>query len=160
MQKLMIITLDLMQHTRNKTNMRYIKRTIDTTLEEQKNSTQRKPLLLRGARQVGKSSTIRELSKKFSHFVEVNFESEKAVRTFFEGNLNPHQICDHLSLYYETPIIPGKHYCFQTNIIPLEIKSETKGSMHSLHLFMEEKHLSCTRKNSMSILFKHTIISL
>ena len=112
MQKLMIITLDLMQHTRNKTNMRYIKSTIDTTLEEQKNSTQRKPLLLRGARQVGKSSTIRELSKKFSHFVEVNFESEKAVRTFFEGNLNPHQICDRLSLYYETPIIPGETLLF------------------------------------------------
>lgn len=92
--------------------MRYIKRTIDTTLEEWKNSTQRKPLLLRGARQVGKSSSVRELSKKFTHFVEVNFESEKEVRTFFQGNLNPQQICDRLSLYYETPIIPGETLLF------------------------------------------------
>lgn len=112
--------------------MRYIKRTIDTTLEEWKNSTQRKPLLLRGARQVGKSSTVRELSKKFTHFVEVNFESEKEVRTFFQGNLNPQQICDRLSLYYETPIIPRETLLFLDEI------QSCKPAIESLRFFYEK----------------------
>ncbi|MDR2557090.1 MAG: AAA family ATPase, partial [Bacteroidales bacterium] len=54
--------------------MSYINRHIDSYLLEWKESSKRKPLLLRGARQVGKSSSIRELGKKFEHFLEINFE--------------------------------------------------------------------------------------
>ena len=43
----------------------YIQRTIDKYLLEWKNAPTRKPLLLRGARQVGKSSAIRQLGKTF-----------------------------------------------------------------------------------------------
>lgn len=43
----------------------YIQRTIDKYLLEWKNAPTRKPLLLRGARQVGKSSAIRQLGKAF-----------------------------------------------------------------------------------------------
>jgi predicted AAA+ superfamily ATPase len=45
--------------------MTYIKRNIDRYLEEWKTSSIRKPLLLRGARQVGKSSSVREFGKNF-----------------------------------------------------------------------------------------------
>jgi predicted AAA+ superfamily ATPase len=44
--------------------MRYLKRHIDTDLQEWKNAEKRKPLLLRGARQVGKSSVLCELGKE------------------------------------------------------------------------------------------------
>ena len=56
--------------------MSYLQRNIDNDLLEWKNSDSRKPLLLRGARQVGKSSAIRELGKQFEYFLEINFENK------------------------------------------------------------------------------------
>jgi len=48
-----------------------------------KSSQNRKPRLLRGARQVGKSSSIRELGRHFEFFVEVNFDEKQAVHALF-----------------------------------------------------------------------------
>ncbi|MDR3244811.1 MAG: AAA family ATPase [Prevotellaceae bacterium] len=56
--------------------MTYLKRNIDANLLEWKNAATRKPLLLRGARQVGKSSTVRELGRQFDNFLEINFENK------------------------------------------------------------------------------------
>ena len=39
-----------------------------------KNASNRKPLILRGARQVGKTTLIRELAKEFSNYIELNLE--------------------------------------------------------------------------------------
>ena len=47
--------------------MKYIERTIDAFLLEWKNKSQRKPLLLRGARQIGKSTAIRHLGEQFDY---------------------------------------------------------------------------------------------
>ena len=55
--------------------MAYYKRNIDKKLLEWKASQRRKPLLIRGARQVGKSSAVRHLGKEFKYFVEINLES-------------------------------------------------------------------------------------
>ena len=52
----------------------YCKRLIDKYLSEWASRDIHKPLLLRGARQVGKSTAVQELSKKFDAFVEINFE--------------------------------------------------------------------------------------
>ena len=52
--------------------MAYYRRQIDADLQAWSQSERRKPLLIRGARQVGKSSAVRELGKTFKHFVEVN----------------------------------------------------------------------------------------
>ena len=62
----------------------YIKRSIDKHLLEWKESSARKPLLLRGARQVGKSSAIKHLGESFDYFIEVNFEKRPDVATLFE----------------------------------------------------------------------------
>ena len=51
----------------------YLKRNIDLVLAEWKEEKRRKTLLLRGARQVGKSYAVRNLSKSFQYFIEVNF---------------------------------------------------------------------------------------
>ena len=64
---------------------KYISRIIDKYLLEWKDEEGRKPLLLRGARQVGKSSAVRNLGKSFKYFAEVNFEKQKAAATFFSG---------------------------------------------------------------------------
>ncbi len=52
----------------------YHNRIIDKWLEEWASRKSRKPLLLRGARQVGKSSAVRHLGEKFENFVEINLE--------------------------------------------------------------------------------------
>ena len=76
--------------------MKYLKRKIDIDLLEWKNTKSRKPLMLRGARQVGKSSAIRELGKQFDYFLEINFENKDhaGAKRIFERHSNPKPICD------------------------------------------------------------------
>ena len=57
----------------------YYSRDIDGYLWQWKDDKSHKPLLLRGARQVGKSSAIRHLGKEFKYFLEVNFERDRDV---------------------------------------------------------------------------------
>ena len=47
----------------------------------------RKALLIRGARQVGKTYSVRQLGKTFQYYLEVNFEEERAVKQFFVDSL-------------------------------------------------------------------------
>jgi predicted AAA+ superfamily ATPase len=54
--------------------MVYLPRTLDRTLEEWRDSEDRKPLILRGARQTGKTETIRHLGASFDLFIELNLE--------------------------------------------------------------------------------------
>jgi len=84
--------------------MEYLYRNIDDDLKKWALNKERKPLLLRGARQVGKSTATRNLGKTFKYFAEVNFESDRKVHSFFEGNLDPFEICEKLSVYYDIPI--------------------------------------------------------
>ena len=94
--------------------MIYINRQIDKELKSWAASKSRKPLLLRGARQVGKSSSVRMLSKKFDYYLEVNFEKDKNIRELFAAadSLQPQALCAKLSLLKETPIVPGKTLLF------------------------------------------------
>jgi len=96
----------------------YFKRNVDEILIEwsREKPPERKPLLLRGARQVGKSSALRQLGTQFKHFIEINFEETKDVRAFFEASLTPQQICEQLALYYNTPVIPGETLLFFNEI--------------------------------------------
>ncbi len=96
---------------------KYFQRNIDRELLSWSKEKEHKVLLLRGARQVGKSSAIRHLGKSFEHFLEINFEEDKSVRTFFEGDtLNPKPIVEQLTLRYGVPIIPGKTLLFLDEI--------------------------------------------
>jgi len=90
----------------------YLKRNIDVELLNWKKDSSRKPLLMRGARQVGKSTSVREFAKSFRYYVEVNFEEREDVCKLFDGNLSPKEICANLSIYYDTPIIPGETLVF------------------------------------------------
>lgn len=87
-------------------------RNINNDLLEWKNSASRKVLLVRGARQVGKTYSVRELGKSFEYFLEVNFEEDKQVHAFFQESLNPETICENLSAYYGIPVIPEKTLLF------------------------------------------------
>ncbi len=90
----------------------YLRRNIDKELLKWKSETNRKPLLVRGARQVGKSSSIRKLGESFNSFLEINFEEHRSVHALFEGDLTPQTLCDNLSIMFDTDIIPGKTLLF------------------------------------------------
>ena len=68
-----------------------MKRIIDYFLLEWKDRTNRKPLLLRGARQVGKTHAMRELEKTFPNFIEINLELNESARSIIEKDLDPHR---------------------------------------------------------------------
>ncbi|MDY2866379.1 MAG: AAA family ATPase, partial [Sodaliphilus sp.] len=68
--------------------MAYLKRHIDAQLQEWKDSPRRKPLLIRGARQVGKSTAVREFGKSFRHFMEINLERQPDLRQLFTENID------------------------------------------------------------------------
>lgn len=110
----------------------YLNRKIDGILLNWVSEKSRKPLLLRGARQVGKSSAVEHLSKKFKYFLEVNFEENKLVHKVFEKNLSPREICNNLSVLFNTPIIPGETLVFFD-----EIQSCTS-AISSLRFFYEK----------------------
>jgi uncharacterized protein len=89
-----------------------LKRDLLAQLEHWKDEPRRKPLLLKGARQVGKSWLARELGTTFDRFVEVNFEKTPELCTFFEGNIEPRAIAQNISNYFGVSITPGNTLLF------------------------------------------------
>lgn len=74
-----------------------MKRTIEQDLLQWKNSEHRKPLVLRGARQVGKTYTINEFGKNhFNSFITLDFEKEPRLASIFSGDLLPVKIFERI----------------------------------------------------------------
>jgi predicted AAA+ superfamily ATPase len=100
-----------------------MKRIIDHFLEQWKLDDSRKPLLIRGARQVGKTYSVRSLGASYSNFVEINLEFQSDAQRIFEKDLDPVRICRELSLLVKKPIIPGKTLLFidEIQVVPRAI---------------------------------------
>ena len=94
------------------TQTTYFDRKIDSILAAWSKESYRKTLLLRGARQVGKSSAVRHLAQSFQYFIEVNFDDVKEVHRFFEEDNSPQEICEQLALYYRIPVVAEKTLLF------------------------------------------------
>ena len=92
--------------------MLYYKRLIDKQLIEWKDAAGRKPLLIRGARQVGKSTAVRELGKRFKHYVEINLERQQSLKKLFTEDVDVKKTCTNLSAVLSIPIIPGETLLF------------------------------------------------
>lgn len=110
----------------------YIKRHIDDYLLEWKNSIDRKPLLLRGARQVGKTTAIKHFGEQFEYFIEANFEKQKDLSLLFAKNLSIKEIVARIGAIYDKPIISGKTLLFFDEI---QVCPE---AIHSLWFFKED----------------------
>ena len=76
--------------------------------------TSRKPVIIIGARQVGKSYTVRQLGQTAfnSDFVEINFEKRADLHLVFEQNLDVKRIIAELSIALDHTIIPGQTLLF------------------------------------------------
>jgi len=83
----------------------HVKRTINKNLSVWKNSKDRKPLILRGARQVGKTYILQGFGKKeFPRCHYVNFEKDEQLNTLFENDLSPARIINELQFYLDASI--------------------------------------------------------
>ncbi|MCX6582096.1 MAG: ATP-binding protein [Candidatus Aminicenantes bacterium] len=93
-----------------------MKRDIDNVLLTWKNDPQRRPLLVRGARQVGKSYSITQFGQKeFTNLTIINFEQRPEFKTCFD-TLNPKEIIGTISLLSKNDITPGKTLLFLDEI--------------------------------------------
>jgi len=90
----------------------YLERKVDVELIEWKESNNRKPLILRGARQIGKSSAVRNLGSKFNYFIEINLDESGQLRSLFENELTVLEIIEQLSIITNIPIIEGETLLF------------------------------------------------
>ena len=89
-----------------------MKRKLSEKLLQWKERATRRPLILRGARQVGKTHLARELAKtSFEHFIEVNFEEDETLSPLFRSK-SPDAICELLESKYSTPVRDGRTLLF------------------------------------------------
>lgn len=112
--------------------MAYFRRHIDEQLLEWKNSDSHKPLLIRGARQVGKSTAVRELGKTFKYYVEINLEKQPTMQQMFTEDIDVKKICEKLSGTLSIPIIAGQTLLFIDEI------QVSKEAIMSLRYFKED----------------------
>ncbi len=94
----------------------FMKRLIEKNLDAWKENKRRKPLLIRGARQVGKTYIIRQFGEKFKSFAEINFELLIDAREIFKTDLKPDRIIRDLSLLLQTKITPKETLLFLDEI--------------------------------------------
>lgn len=98
-----------------------------------KNSEERKPMVLKGARQVGKTWLMKEFGRScYEHFVYFNFDEEDELKSIFETNKNPYRIVELLSMICGEKIEPEK-----TLIIFDEIQ-ECPEALNALKYFKEK----------------------
>ncbi|MBI9038575.1 MAG: ATP-binding protein [Bacteroidales bacterium] len=77
-----------------------MQRTLYKNLHEWKNSNNRKPLLLQGARQVGKTYLVNEFGKnEYKNYINLNFEQNANLASLFTDDLSPEKIIHNISLF-------------------------------------------------------------
>ena len=110
-----------------------MKRNALDTLIKWQHSEDRKPMVLKGARQVGKTWLMKEFGQScYEHFVYFNFDEEDELKSIFEVNKNPQRIIELLSLIAGEKILPG-----ETLVIFDEIQ-ECPAALNALKYFKEK----------------------
>lgn len=109
-----------------------IARKIEQILEEFYEKEEKKALLVTGARQIGKTFSIREFGKRYSSFVEINFLENKTACSLFEKAENSEDILLRLSMIAEVPLVPGETLIF------LDEVQECKEIVTAIKFLVEE----------------------
>jgi len=98
-----------------------------------KNSTDRKPMVLRGARQVGKTWLMQEFGRRcYRNTVYFNFDEEDELKSIFESNKNPARIIELLSMISGEKIVPDD------TLILFDEVQECPEALNSLKYFCEK----------------------
>ena len=109
-----------------------MQRDFDSVLSAWADDPEAKPLLLRGARQVGKTYCVRTLGRRFRHFVEINFEETPEAGRFFDGALTAKPLAAKLAAFAGRPVVPGETLLF------LDEVQRTPRVLASLRYFREQ----------------------
>jgi hypothetical protein len=100
-----------------------------------KASYRRKPLLLQGARQTGKTFILKEFGlREYRNTAYCNFEEDPALGRFFQRDLNPKRILAELSIYMNLEIQPG------IDLIIFDEIQVSNQALNSLKYFAEQKN--------------------
>lgn len=111
----------------------FMKRNAMQSLINWKNDPERKPLILRGARQVGKTWLMKEFGQTcYANYVYFNFDEEDELKSIFQANKNPHRIIELLSMISGEKIQSG-----ETLILFDEIQ-ECPEALNTLKYFKEK----------------------
>lgn len=114
-------------------NFARMKRYAIDDLVRWKESHRRKPLIVEGARQVGKTWLVKEFAAKhYKNIAYVNFENDTFLRAIFETDYNVVRLLNAISAATGVDIIPGETLIFLDEI------QEAKGGITSLKYFQED----------------------
>ncbi len=114
--------------------MASMKRKLEDKLAIWKERPNRHPLVLRGARQVGKTYLVREFARSsFAHFVEINFEEDASLVKLFESK-NPEVICELIAARFSVPVKAGETLLFLD-----ELQAAEPYVFESLRYFYEKR---------------------
>lgn len=110
-----------------------IKRDILDTFIRWKESPRRKPMLLQGARQIGKTWAVERFGKEhYKHFVKFDLDRSPEVIDAFRISKEPARIIKELQVYSDVPLMPGETLIFIDEI------QESEEAFNSLKYFCEE----------------------
>lgn len=110
-----------------------MKRSALSDLIRWKSDADRKPLVIRGARQVGKTWLMREFGRiAYENVVYFSFDEQVELKSLFETDKDPHRLVQMLSFIAETPIRP------QTTLIIFDEIQECPAALNSLKYFCEK----------------------
>ncbi len=110
-----------------------MKRDIYQSLQEWKESSRRKPLILNGVRQVGKTYSLKHFGKaSYKKTAYLNFERDEKLGSYFDSTLDPKQLLKILSLHTSVEIEP------QNTLVVFDEIQECPKALNSLKYFCEE----------------------
>ncbi len=110
-----------------------MERALYSALSGWKESPRRKPLLLRGARQTGKTWLLKRFGEEeYDHVIYCNFEEDPGLDTFFQRDLDPQRIVAELSIYRGHSIRPGR------DLMVFDEIQTSNAALTSLKYFQEQ----------------------
>ena len=110
-----------------------IKREIIDTFRRWKSSPRRKPMLLQGARQIGKTWAVEQFGRtEYEYFVKFDLDRSPEVIDAFRVSKEPERIIKELQAYSDVPLLPGKTLIFLDEI------QESEEAFNSLKYFCED----------------------
>ena len=122
-----------------------MKRLIEQNLREWKESPRRKPLIVRGARQVGKTYSVEQFGREsFQNLAVLDLERNRELHRVFSGDLDAHRILSELELLVSMKLEPGKTLLFLD-----EIQSCPRAIMALRYLYEERPELHVVAAGSL-----------
>lgn len=110
-----------------------IERDIIKQFKEWKKAEKHKPILLRGARQIGKTWAMEQFGREcFEYTARFDFDRQQELKSVFTASKEPSRIIKELSLYSDVPLVPGK------TLLIFDKIQECEEALNALKYFCED----------------------